>query len=663
MFCEHFKDTHAALNGALRCFDKSTAIETDNEVIAKKLAPLCTGNKEGAIQSIRFLPLGKAEREKITEVFGDVLEEKEDMYLLEVRGDAVTVYANEVRGFLYGACTIWEHYRSGGIREGYIYNVPLVPFRAVKLYLPAEDKLDEFYYMLDMFMHYGYNALVIEVGGAMEYKNSPEINAYWVEICRDLSEFSGKTGMLQGSQTWGKNSIHTENGGGKVLSQSLVREICAYARAHGLEPIPEVPSLSHADYLMAGRTDFAERPEDPFPDTYCPSNPKSYEVLFRILDEVIDVFAPQVLHIGHDEYYVSGVCEKCRGRKTAELYAEDVTKIHDYLAARGIRTMMWAEKLLNSYNSSWSAAGGARYTTRYTPSGRFFTFRGQKLEVMKTARVHPYDLPLLPADAVTTTIEETYLSAGLIPKDVIAMNWYYSYYELSDMDYHYHGIPMVYGNFSGLGFNRWNGRVACGAKGFAVSSWGASDFKQMQRGNRLGDMVYASRMAWSRDYDEKNKQTELARTASSAFDYRFREAMEGMYIDILHTAEIDIPHGYFGCGDFLDDDMFRMGYYHIHYKDGTDEKKEILWGENVGPAGEITEDGAKIVYEEDGQPKIIAASRETIFTCDFEDRDGRRYYRFVIPVSKAVERVETEVFDRFAGKLTVERITVHHPEV
>ena len=42
MFCEHFKDTHAALNGALRCFDKSTAIETDNEVIAKKLAPLCT---------------------------------------------------------------------------------------------------------------------------------------------------------------------------------------------------------------------------------------------------------------------------------------------------------------------------------------------------------------------------------------------------------------------------------------------------------------------------------------------------------------------------------------------------------------------------------------------------------------------------------------------
>jgi len=163
MFCEHFKDTHAALNGALRCFDKSTAIETDNEVILKTLSSLCTGEKTDAVRAVRFLPLTAAEKEKTERTFGAVWEEKEDMYLLEVLGDTVTVYANELRGFLYGACTLREHYRDGGIREGYIYNVPLVQFRAVKMYLPAEDKLDEFYYMLDMFMHYGYNALVIEV--------------------------------------------------------------------------------------------------------------------------------------------------------------------------------------------------------------------------------------------------------------------------------------------------------------------------------------------------------------------------------------------------------------------------------------------------------------------------------------------------------------------
>ena len=659
MFHENFKDTYAALDGAVRFFGKATKIATENDVILKKLSPLCKGEKKDAIAAVRFLPMTEAEKEKVEKTFGNVYEDKEDAYLLEVTKDSVTVYSNYERGFLYGACTIWTHYKNG-IKEGYIYNVPCVEFRAVKLYLPAEDKLDEFYYMVDMFMHYGYNAIVIEVGGAMEYKNSPELNEFWVETCKELFEYNGKATQLQTTQPWGKNSIHIENGGGKVLSQKLVKEICAYCRAHGLEPIPEEPCLSHADYLMAGRTDFAERPNDPFPDTYCPSNPKSYEVLFKALDEVIEVFNPKVLHIGHDEYYVYGICDKCKGKTGAEIYAGDIIKIHDYLAARGIRTMLWSEKLLNSYNKNWQPAGGARYTTRYTGSGKFVTYKGKTMEVLLRHSVNPYDVPLLPEGTLYQTVEETYPAIAMVPKDIIAMNWYYSYYELGDMDYHYYGIPMVYGNFSGVGFNNWKGRVATGAKGYGVSSWGASDFKQMQRGNRLGDIVYASRMAWNPDYNEKDKNTEVKYTAASLFDYRFRDALDGSYVDILHTTELEIPHGYFGCGDFWDDDLFRMGYFHLHYEDGTEEKVDILWGENVGPAGQITDGGAKIEYEEDGQPKLVSYSRETIFTCDFVDKNDRRYYRFVIPTKKPVARVETEIFEQFKGKHVVDSITIHN---
>ena len=169
MLHENFKDTYAALNGAIRYLDARTVIESENEVILKKLSPLCAGEKKGALTSVRFLPLTEAEKAKIEKTFGDVFEDKEDAYLLEVTAERVTVYSNYERGFLYGACTLWEHYKDG-IKEGLIYNVPLVQFRAVKMYLPAEEKLDEFYYMVDMFMHYGYNAIVLEVGGAMEYK-------------------------------------------------------------------------------------------------------------------------------------------------------------------------------------------------------------------------------------------------------------------------------------------------------------------------------------------------------------------------------------------------------------------------------------------------------------------------------------------------------------
>ena len=660
MMKKNFKDTYVALEGAVRYFSKATKIETENEVILKKLSPLCVGEMAESIESIRFLPLADAEKAKIEKTFGNVFEDKEDAYLVEVTEKNVTVYSNYERGFLYGACTVWTHYEDG-ICEGYIYNVPLVPFRAVKLYLPAEDKLNEFYYMVDMFMHYGYNAIVIEVGGAMEYKNSPEINAFWVEICKDLYEYSGKATDLQNSQKWEKDSIHIENGGGKFLSQKTVREICAYCRAHGLEPIPECPCLSHADYLIAGRKEIAERPEDPFPDVYCPSNPKSYEILFSVLDEVISVFEPKALHIGHDECYVYGICPRCKGKKGAELYAADITKIHDYLAARGIRTMMWAEKLLNIYSKDWVPVGGARFTVAYDgPTEKSFTFRGKKLEVQKRRRVHEYDIPLVPDNVTYQTVEETYPAIAMIPKDIIAFNWYFSFYEIGDMDYHYHGIPMVYGNFNGYGFNRWKARVARGAKGFAVSSWGASDFKQMQRGRRLADIVYAARMAWSKDYDESKKLLELQRTADSVFDYRFRDALKGSHVDILHTADFEIPHGYFGCGDFLEDDMFRMGYFHIFYEDGTKEKVEILWGENVGYSAEAAENCASVVAGASTNPRTVSSCRETIFTCDFLDEDGKRYYRFVIPTNKPVARVETEIFEKFAGKHELKSIEIHN---
>ena len=117
MFHENFKDTYAAQSGEVRYFDAKTAIETENEVILKKLLPLCAGDLKGAIRAIRFLPLGKEERAKIEKTFGNVYEEKEDAYLVEVTAENVTVYSNYERGFLYGASTIWTHYRNG-IREG-----------------------------------------------------------------------------------------------------------------------------------------------------------------------------------------------------------------------------------------------------------------------------------------------------------------------------------------------------------------------------------------------------------------------------------------------------------------------------------------------------------------------------------------------------------------
>ena len=119
-----------------------------------------------------------------------------------------------------------------------------------------------------------------------------------------------------------------------MLTKERVRELVQYCKERYLEVIPEVPSFSHSDYLLTRHHELAERQEDMYPDAYCPSNPESYRLLFDIMEEIIAVFAPKRMNIGHDEAYSIGLCEKCRTKDAATLYAEDIKKIYCFKRAR-----------------------------------------------------------------------------------------------------------------------------------------------------------------------------------------------------------------------------------------------------------------------------------------------------------------------------------------
>ena len=108
-----------------------------------------------------------------------------------------------------------------------------------------------------------------------------------------------------------------------------------FASQNFIEVIPEIPSLTHGYYLLTKHPELAEYPGDTWPDTYCPSNPDSYKLMFDVYDEYIEVIKPKMIHIGHDEWWGAplGVCPRCKGKDYSNLYAQDITKIHDYLAS------------------------------------------------------------------------------------------------------------------------------------------------------------------------------------------------------------------------------------------------------------------------------------------------------------------------------------------
>ena len=75
-----------------------------------------------------------------------------------------------------------------------------------------------------------YNTLVMELGGAMEYKSHPEINEAWVRYCKLFRDYQGQSLDVQQSAKWAKNSSHCENGGGSWIPQEEIKKMIAYCK-------------------------------------------------------------------------------------------------------------------------------------------------------------------------------------------------------------------------------------------------------------------------------------------------------------------------------------------------------------------------------------------------------------------------------------------------
>ncbi|HHX40371.1 MAG TPA: family 20 glycosylhydrolase [Armatimonadetes bacterium] len=134
------------------------------------------------------------------------------------------------------------------------------------------------------------------------------------------------------------------------MPKEEVRALLALARDYYIEVIPLVQTLGHANWIFHNNQhlDLAEDPKAKY--AYCPSNPKTYELVFDIFEEALELFGnPRYFHIGHDEFHHRGEFaqhEPCRSKGVDQLFIEDTRRLHDFLAERGARTLMWGDMLL-----------------------------------------------------------------------------------------------------------------------------------------------------------------------------------------------------------------------------------------------------------------------------------------------------------------------------
>lgn len=407
-------------------------------------------------------------------------------YVLDVQPDGVVAAGRDFRGALHALQSVRQLLQThdgqtviGGVR---VRDWPDKPFRGLRLYLPGKENLAFFRrFVRNVAVLLKYNTLVLEVNAAMRLDRHPELNAGWYELGRCLNYTRRDRPEGPGRQF--QDSTHHDTADFGLLEKDEVAGIVALAREHGMDVIPEVPSLTHAYYLLTRHRELAEVQAAEWPDTYCPLQEGAYDLLFDVFDEYLEVMKPETVHIGHDEWRMPmDVCPDCRGRDYRELFVADVTRIHAHLSERGVRTAMWGDHLLENVR-------GAEYRPAASPNG------------------HEFRRPagLTPEQVVRG-----------IPKDILLLNWFWNAEAREGADANERqlaewGFEQVFGNLTpDIAQQNYDERRSLhGLLGGAPSSWAATTEANIGK-DLMETFVGCAELLWSCRSESRGERRRVA---------------------------------------------------------------------------------------------------------------------------------------------------------
>jgi len=466
-----------------------------NEFADKYEIPVMINRKQAFTGKDKFILIGDITNPLVKSfcdqkgLTGDLKTLGEEGYFLSVTSNNIVVAANTGKGALFGLESLRQLIKlSDGkliVPQVRVKDSPVYPLRGIKLYLPGRENITFFKrFIRDFAAYYKFNTIILELNANMRLEKHPELNIGAVQFERMLN-FS-RLDRPPGQHMEFQNSSHQDNADGGILEKEEVADLVSYMRQFSMEVIPELPSLTHAYYLLAGHEDLAENMNQPVPDTYCPLKPGSYELYFDVLDEYIEVIHPKTIHIGHDEWRMEkDLCELCKGKDYGELYAADVTKIHDYLAKKGIKIALWGDHLLES-----------------VPEKEFQTW--------KSSAGYQYKIPgaLRPEQVLK-----------LIPRDILVFNWFWG--EITnDKQVSDFGFKQVYGNLR-ADIDKWDERHNIkGLLGGAPSSWAATTEFNFGK-DQLVDFLGCSNLLWSKKYVPVDILAQVTDALVSDINFRF----------------------------------------------------------------------------------------------------------------------------------------------
>lgn len=174
-----------------------------------------------------------------------------------------------------------------------------------------------------------------------------------------------------------------------ALTEKQVKKMVRLAKKSGIRLIPQINLLGHQSWasnmgnLLEAYPDFDENPSVQLPEdykwpnedglyckSYCPLHPEVHEVVFALVDEIMEVFEADAFHAGMDEVFYIGEdeCPRCSEKDHSELFAGEVNLIRDHLAESGRELWIWGDRLIDGKTSGlglWEASENDTHRSIY----------------------------------------------------------------------------------------------------------------------------------------------------------------------------------------------------------------------------------------------------------------------------------------------------------
>ncbi len=276
-------------------------------------------------------------------------------YVLAVLEQGIDIVAHDAAGAFYAMQTLRQMMESkpDGVWEQTIINdFPRFEYRGVLIDVSRHYRSIEFLKrQIDMMARLKMNRLHLHLtdaaGWRMEVESYPLLTSYaaWRMPATWKEWWNGDRAYVDEG---------TEGAYGGYYTKAELRELVDYAADRYITIIPEIEMPGHSDEVIAAYPELGCSHHPERQGELCIGKEETFIMMQAILDEVMEIFPSEYIHIGGDEASKDNwkLCEDCQRRmqeegleSVDELQSYMIHRIEEYLNSKGRQIIGWDEIL------------------------------------------------------------------------------------------------------------------------------------------------------------------------------------------------------------------------------------------------------------------------------------------------------------------------------